>query len=153
LLWSSVPLTGPVMGSLPPDVHNTVQEICARSLERQQGAWVRAMTASRSTGGDGQAARTDRSDLRRVLDGDQMEEFLLRYSYNAHQLHSELRGFEPQPDEFRKILRASDPIDHQLQLDYGSIEALSENNASVSLASGTPPSRRRSLPNGMRSIC
>ncbi len=127
LLWSSVPLTGPVLGSLPPDVHNAVQEICSRSLERQQGAWVR--------GNDGQPLNPvemaklreqTRSDLRRVLDGDQMEEFLLRYSYNAHQLHSELRGFDPSPDEFRKILRASDPIDHQLQLDYGSIEALSE---------------------------
>jgi hypothetical protein len=41
-------------------------------------------------------------------------------------LHSELRGFDPSPDEFRKILRATDPIDHQLQLDYGSVEALSE---------------------------
>jgi len=127
LLWSSVPLTGPVLGSLPPDAHNAVQEICARSLERQQGAWVR--------GNDGQPLNPvemaklreqTRSDLRRVLDGEQMEEFLLRYSYNAHQLHGELRGFDPSPDEFRKILRATDPIDHQLQLDYGSVEALSE---------------------------
>src|SRR5260370_27913085 len=122
LLWSSVPLTGPVLGSLPPDVHNTVQEICARSLERQQGAWVH--------GNDGQPLNPvemaklreqTRSDLRRVLDGDQMEDFLLRYSYTAHQLHSELRGFAPIPDELRKILRATHPIDHHLHLAYGSV--------------------------------
>jgi hypothetical protein len=54
-----------------------------------------------------------------------MEEFLLRYSHNGHNLRNELRGFDPTPDEFRKILRATDAADHQLQLEFGGLEALS----------------------------
>jgi len=54
-----------------------------------------------------------------------MEEFLLRYSHNAHQLRNELRGFNPTPEEFRRILRATDPMDHQLQLQFGGPETLS----------------------------
>lgn len=127
LLWSNVQLTGPVLGNLPPEVHNTVQEICGRSIERHQGAfWARV--------NDGQALNQvemaklreqTRVDLRKVLNGDAMEEFLLRYSHNAHQLRAELRGFEPTPDEFRKIFRAIDPMEHQLQIEYGGPEVLS----------------------------
>jgi hypothetical protein len=41
-------------------------------------------------------------------------------------LRLELRGFEPTPDEFRKILRATDSMDHQLQLEFGGPETLSQ---------------------------
>jgi hypothetical protein len=128
MLWSNVQLTGPVLGNLPPEVHNTVQEICGRSIERHQSAfWARV--------NDGQSLNSvemarlreqTRADLRKVLGADGMEEFLLRYSHNAHQLRTELRGFDPTPDEFRKILRATDAMDHQLQLEYGGIENLSQ---------------------------
>jgi hypothetical protein len=125
--WSNVQLTGPILGSLPPEVHQTVQEICGRSMERTQNAfWGRV--------NDGQSVNQvelaklreqTRGDLRKVLDGAAVEEFLLRYSHNAHQLRAQLRGFEATPDEFRKIFRAIDPVEHQLQLDYGGVEALS----------------------------
>jgi len=49
----------------------------------------------------------------------------LRYSHNAHQLRMELAGMDPTPDEFRKIFRAIDAADHQMQLEYGSVEAMS----------------------------
>jgi hypothetical protein len=136
MLWSNVQLTGPVLGNLPPEVHNTVQEICGRSIERQQGAfWARV--------NDGQSLNSvemarlreqTRADLRKVLDPAGMEEFLLRYSHNSHQLRSELRGFDPTPDEFRKILRATDAMDHQLQLEYGGIETLSQQQRERHLA-------------------
>jgi hypothetical protein len=67
-----------------------------------------------------------RSDLRKILNDDQVEEFVLRYSHNASRLREELRGFEPTPDEFRKIFRAIDPLEHQMQLEYGGPEAMSE---------------------------
>jgi hypothetical protein len=128
MLWSNVQLTGPVLGALPTDLHNTVQEICARSMDRQQGAfWARV--------NDGQGLNQvemaklreqTRADLRRVLNAEQLEEFLLRYSQNSHNLRLELAGFDPTPDEFRKIFRVIDPIQHQLQLEYGGPEALSQ---------------------------
>ena len=128
MLWSSVQLTGPVLGALPPEVHNAVQEICARSMERHQGAfWARINDGQPLNQVEMARLREQtRADLRKVLDPEAMEEFLLRYSHNAHQLRMELRGFEPSPDEFRKILHATDSMDHQLQLEYGGPEALSQ---------------------------
>jgi len=75
-----------------------------------------------------------RSDLRKVLNADGMEEFLLRYSHNAHQLRNELRGFDPTADEFRKILRATDSLDHQLQQEFGGLEVLSQQQRERHLA-------------------
>lgn len=128
LLWSSVQLTGPVLGALPPDVHNEVQDICARSMERHQNYfWTRVNEGQPMNQVEMAKLREQtRSDLRKVLNDDQVEEFVLRYSHNASRLREELRGFEPTPDEFRKIFRAIDPLEHQMQLEYGGPEAMSE---------------------------
>jgi len=128
MLWSNVQLTGPVLGNLPPETHNAVQEICGKSIERHQGAfWARVNDGQPLNQVEMARLREQtRADLRKVLSPEGMEEFLLRYSHNAHQLRQELRGFEPTPEEFRKILRATDSMDHQLQLEYGGPEALSQ---------------------------
>ena len=128
MLWSNVQLTGPVLGNLPTEVHNTVQEICGRSLERSQASfWARINDGQPLNQVEMAKMREQtRADLRKVLKSDALEEFLLRYSHNAHQLRLNLRGFEPTPEEFRKIFRATDLIDHQLQLEYGGSEALSQ---------------------------
>jgi hypothetical protein len=128
LLWSSVQLTGPVLGALPPDVHNEVQDICARSMERHQNYfWTRVNEGQPMNQVEMAKLREQtRSDLRKVLNDDQVEEFVLRYSHNASRLREELRGFEPTPDEFRKIFRAIDPLEHQMQMEYGGPEAMSE---------------------------
>jgi hypothetical protein len=128
MLWSSVQLTGPVLGSLPTDLHNSVQEVCARSIDRHQGAfWARVNEGQGLNQVEMAKLREQtRADLRRLLNAEQLEEFLLRYSYNAHQLRLELSGFDTTQEEFRKIFRAIDPIQHQLQLEYGGPEALSQ---------------------------
>jgi len=128
LLWSSVQLTGPVLGALAPDVHNEVQDICARSMERHQNYfWTRVNEGQPMNQIEMAKLREQtRSDLRKVLNDDQVEEFVLRYSHNASRLREELRGFEPTPDEFRKIFRAIDPLEHQMQLEFGGPEAMSE---------------------------
>lgn len=128
MLWSNVQLTGPVLGSLPTEVHNAVQEICGRSLERSQASfWARVNDGQPLNQVDMAKMREQtRADLRKILKADALEEFLLRYSHNAHQLRLNLRGFEPTPDEFRKIFRVTDAMDHQLQLEYGGPEALSQ---------------------------
>ena len=128
LLWSSVQLTGPVLGALAPDVHNEVQDICSRSLERHQNYfWTRVNEGQPMNQVEMAKLREQtRSDLRKVLNDDQVEEFVLRYSHNASRLREELRGFEPTPDEFRKVFRAIDPLEHQMQLEFGGPEAMSE---------------------------
>ena len=127
MLWSNVQLTGPILGNLPPETHNKVQEICGKSIERHQGAFWARVNEGQSPGAVDMARLREqtRADLRKVLNAEGMEEFLLRYSHNAHNLRNELRGFDPTPEEFRKILRATDSMDHQLQLQYGGPESLS----------------------------
>ncbi len=128
LLWSSIQLTGPVLGNLSPKVHNEVQEICARALDRQQ-----SYSGERSNSGQlmnqvemAKMREQTRIDLRKVLGPDEVEEFILRYSYNAHNLRIELRGLDPTPEEFRKVFRAVDSLEHQMQLEYGGVEAMGE---------------------------
>ena len=124
---SAVNLTGPVLGALPADMWNEVQEICSRSMERHQAA----MMARFNVGGQPDSTEMaklrnqTRVDLAKVLTPDELEEFLLRYSHNSSKLRQEMRGFDLTPDEFRKIFRALDPLEHQMQLDYGGPEALS----------------------------
>jgi LysM repeat protein len=60
-----------------------------------------------------------RDELARVLSPGQLEEFLLRYSQNATTLRSDfgqLSYFNPTPDEFRAVFRATDSLDRQIQL-------------------------------------
>ncbi len=128
MLWSSVQLTGPVLGKLPTEVHNTVQEICSRSIERTQGAfWARVNDGQQPNPVDMAHLREQtRVDLRKILSPDAMEEFLLRYSHNSEQLRAELFGMNPTSEEFRKVFRSTDSIEHQMQLEFGGVESMSQ---------------------------
>ncbi|HUR46384.1 MAG TPA: hypothetical protein VMZ27_10960, partial [Candidatus Saccharimonadales bacterium] len=128
LQWGSVQLTGPVLGALPPKAHNEVQDICSRSLERQNAYYMDRATQGQPLNPIETAKLREqtRIDLRKVLNPDEVEEFTLRYSHNAHNLRAELRGFDPTPEEFRKIFRGIDPLEHQMALEYGTPEAMSD---------------------------
>ena len=121
-------LTGPVLGRLPPERLSAVQENCNSSYERRQNVLGESFNANKPLNQVDEARMREqtRVELRRVLNAQEMEEFLLRNSNNAFQLREELRGFEPTPDEFRKIFRATDPLDHAMQLEFGGPEALSD---------------------------
>ncbi len=125
-----VNLAGPVLGALPAETYGNVQEICARSMDRHQSFQMAKINNNEGVQMDStdMAKLRDhtRTDLARILKPDQMEEFLLRYSHNSSKLRQEMRGLDLTPDEFRKVFRAIDPIEHQLQLDYGSPQALSQ---------------------------
>lgn len=125
---SAVNLTGPVLGALLPETWNNVQEICARSMDRHQAL----LTARMNEGGAmdniemAKMRNQTRTDLAKVLAPEQIEEFLLRFSHNSSKLRQDMRGLDLTPDEFRKIFRAIDPAEHQVQLEYGGPEALSQ---------------------------
>ena len=55
-----------------------------------------------------------RSELARVLNPAQMEEFLLRYSQTAIDLRNEFKHFQATPYEFRAMFRARDKIDEEM---------------------------------------
>jgi len=124
---SSVDLTGPVLGALPPEKWNAVQEICARSMERYQHFQMARGNEGGAINNVELAKLRDqtRTDLVKVLAPEQVEEFLLRYSQNSSTLRTDLRGIDLSPEEFRKFFRALDPLEHRVQVDYGGPEALS----------------------------
>jgi LysM repeat protein len=114
-------LDGGVLGSLALEVKQTVQQIAQRSQDRVQ-AYIEAQRAAGNEPDPAEIAKLQlqtRTDLERVLSPLQLEEFLLRYSQNANDLRSmfgELRFFNPSPDEFRAVFRATDNFDQRLEL-------------------------------------
>jgi hypothetical protein len=124
---AAVNLTGPVLGALPPETWNAVQEICARSMDRHQAYQMARINENKPMDNVELAKLRDqtRTDLAKVLTAEQIEEFLLRYSHNSSRMRTDLRGIDLSPDEFRKFFRAIDPLEHRIQIDYGGPEALS----------------------------
>ena len=123
--WSDVPLGGAVLGALSPAVHQSVQQIYRRSLERQQSR-VSAQGEGTSNGLALARIRDEtRKEFAEILSTEALEEFLLRYSQRASRLREELREFKPSAAEFRGIFAAVDPLDRQLQLELGGPSSLS----------------------------
>ncbi|MCC7376936.1 MAG: hypothetical protein IT581_19915 [Verrucomicrobiales bacterium] len=122
-----VNLCGPVLGALPRDKYNAVQEICSRSLDRHQGYFNNRQNEGvfLNQGDLARLREQTRADLTQILTPLELEEFLLRYSHNANRLRTELSGLEPTPEEFRQVFRSVDALEHRLQLEYGAVDSLS----------------------------
>jgi hypothetical protein len=111
------PLDGPLLGALSPQVKSAVHEIENRSQERRQN-YLEEQQKDGKPPNPAELARLrqqSRAELAQVLEPDQLEEYLLRYSNNANALRTDMRGFEATPEEFRNLFRARDAIDQQLQ--------------------------------------
>jgi LysM repeat protein len=125
---AAVVLDGPMLGNMPTDVKQSVEEISARANERLQ-AYLDVERAAGRTPDPAQIAKLreeTRTELSHVLTPPQLEEFLLRYSQEASSLRSELgdlKYFDASPDEFRAIFRATDSIDQQLEMLAGKTDA------------------------------
>jgi len=114
-------LDGPVLGALPTDTKQALQDINARSEAKIQ-AYVEAQRALGKDPDPVEMAKLrqqTRDELAHVLAPAQLEEFLLRYSQYANTLRSsfgQLQYFNATPDEFRAVFRATDGLDQQIQL-------------------------------------
>lgn len=114
-------LDGAVLGSLPVDTKQALQEINSRSEARLQ-AYLDAQRQAGKSVDPAEVARLrhqTRDELARVLSPGQLEEFLLRYSDYANDLRADfgqLQYFKPTQDEFRAIFRNTDDLNYQLQL-------------------------------------
>lgn len=122
-----VALDGPLLGSLPMETKQAVEEISMRSQERLQAFLSTLGQRDRATEAAELAKLREqtRLELAGVLSPPQLEEYLLRYSQNASNLRSELgnlKHFNATPDEFRAIFRATDNLDQRIQQLAGSID-------------------------------
>jgi hypothetical protein len=114
---NSPPLDGPILGALPNEVKQAVHDVESRSLQRRE-AYLSAQAQAGKEPDPAILARLrqeTRTELAEILGPAQLEEYVLSYSNNAGQLRSELRGLETSADDFRKLFRACDPIDQELQ--------------------------------------
>jgi LysM repeat protein len=114
-------LDGPALGALPVETKQAIQNVSIRSQERMQAY----LDAQRSAGKEpdpvalAKLRQQTRDDLAHLLSPPELEEFLLRYSQDANDLRAEfgqLRFFDPTPDEFRAVFRATDALDQRIQL-------------------------------------
>jgi LysM repeat protein len=114
-------LDGPILGALPAEVKQALQEIAARSQDRLQ-AYLDAQRRDGKPVDPVELAKLrqqTRDQLARLLSAQQLEEFLLRFSQNATALRTEmaqLQFFNLSQDEFRQLFRARDAFDLQLAL-------------------------------------
>ena len=121
-------LTGPVLGTLSDEVKGSLQDAAARSRDRVS-AYVAEQEAKGQQPSPAELARIreeTRQQLAAILNPQQLEEFLLRYSENANRLRRELTGFNATPEEFRSIFRAVDAIDREIQLRYSGDDPASQ---------------------------
>jgi LysM repeat protein len=116
-----VTLDGPVLGSLPTETKQAIEEISLRNQDQLQ-AYLEGQRRDGKTPDPVEVARLrqqTRNELQRVLTPPQLEEFLLRYSQDASDLRSELgslRFFNATSNEFRAMFRATDILQEQIQL-------------------------------------
>ena len=114
-------LDGSVLGFLPNDAKQAIQEISLRTQDQLQ-AYLDSRRLQGKPPDPLEIARLrqqTRNELQRVLTPTQLEEFLLRYSQNANDLRTELgslKFFNVSSNEFRAMFRATDQLDQQIAL-------------------------------------
>jgi hypothetical protein len=126
LFWNHVPLTGAALGALSEELHAKVQAICSQWTEMTTADPAGRPPESLNAVASARAREQFRAQLAEVLSSEQLEEFLIRYSQHAVALREELRPIQPTPDEFRNVFGATEPLDRELQLEFGSADALAD---------------------------
>jgi len=117
---TGVSLTGPILGDLAPATKEFVYDAAVRAQQRIDAYQDAQRQADKPI--EPQEIAKIRKDLRdelgKVLNHQQMEEYLLRYSPTANQLRDELHGMDLQPDEFRALFKQRDQISADPDLYY-----------------------------------
>ena len=109
-------LDGPYLGTLTPAARAAVQQEQRSATAREQ-AYLAAVQAAGDTPDPVELARLKRQtqeSLSRWLTPQQLEEYLLRYSTNAAELRTALRGMTVTPDEFRALFHTYENLDRDL---------------------------------------
>jgi hypothetical protein len=113
-----VPLDGPILGSLTPEMKLAVQNIERAALQRQS-EYLAAREAAGQEPDPAELARLRieaRTALAGVLSPEALEEYLLRYSQEAINLRRRLAGIETNPEEFRALFKTIDPLGQEMAI-------------------------------------
>ncbi len=118
---TAISLTGPILGDLSPTAKQAVYDIAVRTEKRIEN-YLEAQRLLNKLPDPAELAKIrmdSRKELLPILNPQQLEEFLLRYSQTAIELREKMRGLDTTPDEFRKIFAARDAIMSQPGYYYG----------------------------------
>jgi len=116
---ATLALDGPVLGILPEDVKENVEQIGLRGQQRIQD-YLAAQQAAGKSPDPAMLTKLDeqtRSEIAGVLSPQQAEEFELRYSATADSLRDELgdlKYFNATPEEFQKLYHVVEDINNKL---------------------------------------
>jgi hypothetical protein len=112
----SIRFDGPVLSHLPSETRSAVERIEAGARQSRNALEARARQENRelTTEELNTLRQGTRRELAGVLNSQQLEEYLLRYSAAADQMREQLRGFGADADEFRRIFRVRDNYNQQI---------------------------------------
>jgi hypothetical protein len=111
-----VNLNGPVLGDLSLETKQKVYDIVARAQQQARQLETGADANPIDPRAIARVRQESRAALAKVLNPEQLEEFLLRYSETAKRMREELRGLSLLPDEFRSLFRVRDLSEEQISL-------------------------------------
>jgi hypothetical protein len=113
---NAIRFDGVVLSKLSPEAKSAVERIENDLRRTRAEAEERARREGRTADPAelGQLRLEARRQLASILNPEQLEEYLLRYSQTADQMREELRGYGAEPDEFRRIFRARDAFEQQI---------------------------------------
>lgn len=113
-----VALNGPILGNLPPETRIAVQEISTRAQKRILAYMEEQQRAGKSVSPSEYARlrQQTRDELAQHLTPEQIEEYLLRNSFTATRMRSELQEMNLASEEFRQLFRSRDPVEQQIEL-------------------------------------
>jgi hypothetical protein len=113
---SSIRFDGTVLSQLSTEARAAVERVETEARRARNELEGRARLENRplSTEELNRLRQDTRTQLTGVLNPEQLEEYLLRYSSTADQMREELRGFGANADEFRRLFRVRDNFDQQI---------------------------------------
>ncbi|MCP5523568.1 MAG: hypothetical protein H7A46_18680 [Verrucomicrobiales bacterium] len=117
---AATPLDGPVLGALAEPIRAAV-----RSAEQLRDRRLQELAQAGEALSPAEAVRLDgmvRTNLAAVLNPEQLEEYLLRYSRTANELRDRTSELDLGPEEFRALFRALDPLEQRLSTLGGGTE-------------------------------
>jgi hypothetical protein len=106
---SNYGLTGPHLGTLPPEAKQALYDLAARTQETAAG---------QNSADTVRAYQSERAGLRAWLTPVALNEYLLRYSPSGAQLRADTRGVNYSPEQFQALFAAIDPIVIQPEFYY-----------------------------------
>jgi hypothetical protein len=104
---SNYGLTGPHLGTLPPEIKRGLYDLVART---------QAQMAGQNPAEAARVLQNERTQLQTWLTPVALNEYLLRYSTTAAQLRADTRGVNYSAEQFQNLFAAIDPI--LLEPDY-----------------------------------